>query len=701
MKRFLLCLAFLLLPSLASATNWYFSDCASGCLNENPCNATNAGTISDPYCLDAGTWGVNATPDTLNESAMILFDGVNSGANKEAAAGDTIYLCAGVCNGSGTATYGVNITSVDTWFCANHSGVTIRNYPGEIVTISGDKNNDGTHDTGEPYNLFSNWCVDGQQTDIHFIGSDVGGVRGLRFTRSGCRMAALDSGGSSGAGGPDGWLFDHLDIGESGYKMWGQTDYYGHCTAPDYSNVACTAFKVSGVTGTFTFTYNDVHDVCGFGHRNTNNDGGRATMLFDHNTYTDMYEVNADFDNWNLTDNTKWADITWSHNTVIDTAVAIEFKGANRRTVVEDNLIMCTGVHKVIDSSGKCYGCIVVEYWDTGNRAYSSEHVIQRNVCWAANGVYGGAGITYDANCNSLDAPCVSTYPTVIQNNIIHDCDSGASAQFATSLIGISTDTQLIVQNNTVSGGKVCIWLEDTADNIVRDNIAQNCSSGYGLYVNSGTPHTLVTYNNFYRSSGNIATVEGSTVDCAGASGIGTGNKCAASSFVDSSNADHSLRDFHLAPGDTADKNAGTAGASDDIDLDSRPQGSATDIGADEILASAPALPHRVIIISRVYSNCDGTPGRVDGYSLQVGYRDPALYACRQMVCDETGRCHEEPYQCSAEPTSGYAEAYRLPDPGTGADVTATWDPPTPPLGAVTLLKVDSVRNGIIYGECP
>jgi len=52
---------------------------------------------SRPYCLDPGTFGVDATPDAVNESVMILFDGIKLGANKEIAAGDTIYLCAGAC----------------------------------------------------------------------------------------------------------------------------------------------------------------------------------------------------------------------------------------------------------------------------------------------------------------------------------------------------------------------------------------------------------------------------------------------------------------------------------------------------------------------------------------------------------------------------------------------------------------------------
>jgi hypothetical protein len=78
MRRFLLCLAFLLLATPASATLWYFSDCATG----------GTGTIGDPFCVDPDS-------DGINESMEVLFDGAGSEAAAKVSATRTAARCRG------------------------------------------------------------------------------------------------------------------------------------------------------------------------------------------------------------------------------------------------------------------------------------------------------------------------------------------------------------------------------------------------------------------------------------------------------------------------------------------------------------------------------------------------------------------------------------------------------------------------------
>ena len=92
-RAFLLGVAALALADTASAATYWFSSCATG----------GAGTQSNPYCLDP-TGSGNKT------SFRYLMDG----SAPDVVAGDTIYLCAGACDGTGSATYNLGVAGTAT-----------------------------------------------------------------------------------------------------------------------------------------------------------------------------------------------------------------------------------------------------------------------------------------------------------------------------------------------------------------------------------------------------------------------------------------------------------------------------------------------------------------------------------------------------------------------------------------------------------
>src|SRR5207249_6651461 len=239
------------------------------------CSVGGQGTKASPWCLDPNS-------DGTKESIMVLFDG-NA---PDAAPGDNIYLCAGACDGTGSATYNVSPTAPSYWFCSTISGtsaqpITIQNYPGETVTISGDTNGNGTYDsTIDVGNLITNACAK-YVTNIVWKGNNVGSNKGLILEKSGGRMVTLDnsdvpSGADYYVGGPDGWVFDGLMLRYVGGVMWGGGSFYaGGC----YSGSQNHVFQIHGLTGPFTVKHCIIHSFCGFAHRDGNNNGGGAFLF--------------------------------------------------------------------------------------------------------------------------------------------------------------------------------------------------------------------------------------------------------------------------------------------------------------------------------------------------------------------------------------------------------------------------------------
>src|SRR3972149_4614872 len=150
--KIVLCLLLSVMPIWA--TDYYFSDCAG---------PGGAGTIGDPWC-------VIPTGETIKKSVAVLSDG----AGTEFVAGDTAYVCAGTCDGTGSATYYVQSSVSTTWLRPRMAGtagnlISIKIYPGEFVTISGDSNGNNTYQSGTDVDFFMDntttnpnyWTIDG------------------------------------------------------------------------------------------------------------------------------------------------------------------------------------------------------------------------------------------------------------------------------------------------------------------------------------------------------------------------------------------------------------------------------------------------------------------------------------------------------------------------------------------------------------
>ena len=170
---------------------------------------------------------------------------------------------------------------------------------------------------------------------------------------------------------------------------------------------------------------------------------------------------------------------------------------------------------------------------------------------------------------------------TQVTNNFFYD-NSGyqaSAAQFINCSSPVKIVNNTFLDNNTISTGGATIRTETDTDFI--NNIFEGDIAGIRI-AGSANPTVQITQNNFHGQS-NWITINPNHTTVASLNG---------ESFA-TGNTDHdpllvSNDDYHLKPLSPC-KDAGTAvGASDnDIDGDSRPQGSGYDIGADEYVVKA------------------------------------------------------------------------------------------------------------------
>jgi hypothetical protein len=599
-------LLFLLLSGasipLARGADYYFSDCATG----------GQGTKASPWCLDPNS-------DGTRESIMFLFDGTAP----EAAPGDNIYLCAGACDGTGTATYRPSrIGGNPYWFCANHGGtqsspITIQNYPGETIIISGDNSDgggslghyDGTTDLD---NLITNACA-AYITDIAWKGNDVPGngqesSRGLILEKSGGRMVALDTADAPSGhyvGGPDGWLFDGVVLRYSGTLMWSDrstlpTSFYDStCT----NNVNQTAMKTEGVTRQFTVRNSVIHSVCGFAHRNTNNDWG-GSFLFENNEYYNLGQVNADFYNINAVDFSHYSSFIWRGNYIHDVSGGLVPKDRTRNVIIEDNLFACLGDYQ-LTKDGRCDWAIDIDESTSGSFTGTTFNItIRRNKVYsvASNPTFNattcpGSGcgwflgsIGWVTTCDPTKGYCTNS-GGLIENNMVWNHRTATSGDCEQGGICVrSNNDDITVRNNTVFGGVRGISLLGTGRNYPVYNNVVASTSAESLWAASGygTP-TGITFNNFYKASGTAVSVDVSTFTCGTIGTLGSSNKCAAPTFLNPTASSPDQCDYHLRSSDTADLKVGIPGALDDIDKQTRT--GPVDLGADQISSSTDTVP--------------------------------------------------------------------------------------------------------------
>jgi len=591
-------LLFILSSPASFGADYYFSSCAAG----------GQGTKASPWCLDPDG-------DGTRESIMYLFDGTAP----EAAPGDNISLCAGTCDGSGSATYRPNRTGSNVyWFCANRGGssglpITIQNYPGETVVISGDSDGNGSY-AGPPDvdTLITNACRNGIEY-ITWKGNDVPGngqekSKGLVLEKSGGRMVTLDTvtvpaGTDYDIGGPDGWIFDGLIFRYSGSPMWnGVTPpisfFASGCSVYD---VGAAAIKVAALTGPFTVQNSIVHSVCGFIHRNTNNDGGGGQFLFQNNEYYNAASVSEDFLNIRSSDHSQYASFIWRGNYVHDVYGAFHPKDRTRDYIIEDNTIACLGEYKLF-ADGRCGDATVVDESTSGDYTGTTYNVTIRR-----NKIFSVATSPSFSTCSTCPSSCcgwfledviwrttcdpAKGYCTksggLIENNMIWNHYSATGGECEKGAICVtSNNDDVTVRNNTIFGGNgYGISLIGSGRNYPVYNNLVMATGLEPIHTGAGySSGTGLTFNNTWRASGNV--YDGAIVKtCSQVPSFGIGNNCAQAQLLNTSGA-VGLFDLHLAPGDTVDRGTGTIGPSDDVDRQFRI--APIDLGADQALPIDP-----------------------------------------------------------------------------------------------------------------
>ena len=553
--------------------SYYFSNCATG----------GAGTLSSPYCLDPDGDGVN-------QSIEYLMDGIAP----DLAAGDTAYLCAGTCDGAGTATYHLSANRTDTQgntFVIDpfRSGtaiqpITIQTYPGETVILSGDSNANDVNDATDVGTILSNTTAEGDSKSNYIW-------KGIIFERSRDIMINVRN-------NPKDWLFDGIEIRYTG-KLWNGGDFY---TAGCDSNIGAAGIKLAGETGTFTVRNSKFHDICGFAHRNVVNPA-MVQGLFENNEYYNLGSVNNDYISQNF---------VWRNNYIHDVIAGFSVEHEMQNVTIEDNVLACLGQYLLM-VDGRCGGwAISINNGDsTNSTAYSSKgHVVRRNKVYGiTNGVYLGSnrgwwtgGIQYSA----LLQPALGPSNSVIENNMVWYVQGPFNNGPGLDAGGIvvTTNQPVLVQNNTIYNSQYGIVLGNTAPapydtpvaHVAKNNLVVQA---YQVTTSRNRPEVVILplasasvlqNNNVHEgttgSAGAVVQVGSVTYPCSGPL-PGTDNKCGATTFTNTVGTKSSW-DLHLASTDVSNKDAGTTGTATDIDNDPRPQGVAWDIGADEY-TSAPA----------------------------------------------------------------------------------------------------------------
>lgn len=200
----------------------------------------------------------------------------------------------------------------------------------------------------------------------------------------------------------------------------------------------------------------------------------------------------------------------------------------------------------------------------------------------------GSTGSGGDSGCIFFRPDVANTRGTFV-NNVCYGYTNANSTGFKLYGSGYNDGEIIIAYNNTCHGSPQCFRTHGGGNSdavYLKNNVAQSCSTCYNLDEAAG--HTTnVTANNLSEDTSSPNNTLDSKVV----------------SFVSETGGSE---DLHLASGDTAAKDAGADLSADaqfpvstDFEGTARPQGSAYDVGADELISSGTAN-HAVIILKGI-----------------------------------------------------------------------------------------------------
>lgn len=637
LKKLVLTLGLLLIASPLGAVNWYFSDCATG----------GSGTESDPFCLQPPN--SSSTNYSTKVSIDSLFDTTATTGGcytppctnglQEAQAGDNIYLCCGGTDGCGdettSCTHNVGISSSTkdgTWWTPdlNPGNISLRSYPGDRVTISGDTDADGIGE--QPGDVGTIAFVSGQ----HFY--SISDITFKEFTENGFYIEA--PGGSPTEGD---WGFDRVFLDQIGKDGWGDTDGLGN-------NPGCTidgstggyAIYLWGISKPIVFQNGGFSRVCGMVIRDIVSYSTNHEVLFRNNLFTNNTIIANVWDTYDW-QNLRGQTFKFIDNTVISWAMGLVLENRNRGAIIDHNTFLCSEDYDMMSleySRRECWPAIEVNGGDWGNRRNGGNagHQITRNTIKGArktgdssslNGWLWG-GIKWDDGCRrnsecfdtSGDAGfqgnwccctgvgtgvCNSTstggtcstgspnekfgcnpdvqYGSLLENNIIHGTHSIlGGVDVGRAGIGVNTNNRVFINHNTVVGNEnSALYLNDGANITtgvgfpVMGNIL-GYSSGLEVFLAASTVDATLVNNHIYAPSGNIFQKSGSSAlacaDIASINALGenSGNVCASAPvFVSQSGTNYPTWNPHLFASDATNYNALSNGPANDIDYDLRP----------------------------------------------------------------------------------------------------------------------------------
>lgn len=268
------------------------------------------------------------------------------------------------------------------------------------------------------------------------------------------------------------------------------------------------------------------------------------------------------------------SDITFVRVTVQNTVGMGFFASANAGAISNITLTDC--IANRADPTDTCNGLCHGIYFSSGANSLSNVTV--------SGGEYHGSGGRGIQIINS--AFTVRVTNILVERTKVYDNNDG---MVFSMYDGLTVRNNVIYRNNrTGSGSKGGILIEAGAGttNIYNNTIVNNNGPGLpGLFIRSNVPTPLNVKNNIVQGNGGG--------NCAGdiCSGAGFATNAFGGTGVSFVNAGSD--DYHLASGDTIAKNQGTTISSFSTDFDgvSRPQGSAWDIGAFELVETPPEPP--------------------------------------------------------------------------------------------------------------